>query len=410
MMLVGAVWMFAAMSVGGGMYWLIVRWRVHRDRSGRPFMRSGIDLHLDSWPTVSVIIPAHNEEQHAPELLRSLVAQSYPAFLEVIFVLDRCTDASRAALEREWARHPDASRRGVAFRIIENESCPEDWAGKCNAAAVGAAAATGERLLFTDADTLFDPLLVRASAALLEDRGLSLLSALPGVSIRHLFEATVQPMAAMELMKLFPIARANDAAHPRPFANGQFMLFTREGYDAIGGHAAVKDDLLEDLAFARAVVQVARLRAGLFIADDMLHVRMYETYRQFRHGWRRIFIEAARRRPHKLQRYAAECVFAGAGVFIAAWLSIGLGVYGLRIGDAPLGWAGIGCGAFALFVQQATLMHIFALIGVPRIAALTCAHGSVAVAGIMWQAARDLVSGKPVRWGGRDYVLTPVRD
>jgi hypothetical protein len=55
-------------------------------------------------------------------------------------------------------------------------------------------------------------------------------------------------------------------------------------------------------------------------------------------------------------------------------------------------------------------MHIFALIGVPRIAALTCAHGSVAVAGIMWQAARDLVSGKPVRWGGRDYVLKPVRD
>jgi hypothetical protein len=85
-------------------------------------------------------------------------------------------------------------------------------------------------------------------------------------------------------------------------------------------------------------------------------------------------------------------------------------VYGLRIGDAPLGWAGIGCGAFALCVQQATLMHIFALIGVPRIAALTCAHGSVAVAGIMWQAARDLVSGKPVRWGGRDYVLKPVRD
>lgn len=409
-MLVAAVWMCAAMSVAGGLYWLIVRWRVHRDRSGRPHMRSGIDLPLDAWPTVSVVVPAHNEEQHAPELLRSLVAQSYPAALEVIFVLDRCTDASRTALEREWARHPDAARRGVSLRIIENESCPADWAGKCNAAAVGTRAATGERLLLTDADTLFDPLLVRASVALMEDRGLSLLSALPGVSIRHLFEATVQPLAAMELMKLFPIARANDAAHPRPFANGQFMLFTREGYDAIGGHAAVKDDLLEDLAFARAAVQVAHLRAGLFVADDMLHVRMYETYKQFRHGWRRIFIEAARRRPHKLRRYAMECALAGAGVFIASCTSIGCGIVALRTGDDPLGWAGIGCGAFALVSQQATLMHIFALIGVPRLGALLCTHGSIAVAGIMWQAARDLVAGKPVRWGGREYVLTPVRD
>ncbi|NDC52379.1 MAG: glycosyltransferase [Actinobacteria bacterium] len=79
----------------------------------------------------------------------------------MIFVLDRCTDGTLAEL-----RAIDDPR----LVIIENGSCPEDWAGKCNAARIGAARARGELLLFTDADTWFDPRLVRATVALLRGR------------------------------------------------------------------------------------------------------------------------------------------------------------------------------------------------------------------------------------------------
>ncbi len=404
--LIVTVWTLSGFSLAGAAYWLLVRWRVHRDGRNRPSLREGLAVELPQWPSVSIIIPAHNEEAHAPDLLRSLLAQIYGGTIEIIFVLDRCTDGTRAALERELA----FSRAGAnqpTVQLIDNSECPDDWAGKCNAANRGSAIATGKLLLFTDADTTFDPALVRASVGLLRQRKLSLLSALPKVSVRSNFEAVVQPVAIMQLMKIYPIAKVNDEIKPRAFANGQFMLFTREAYDAVGGHAAVKDDLLEDIAFARRIVQVVRLRAGLFIADELLHVRMYESYAQFREGWRRIFIEACNRNPSRLFRYGLECVVVGAGVTIIGCAAIGTAIIALALGDQPLGIAGLSAGLVALVCQQLTLRRIFELVGVPQIAALAYAYGSIAVARIQWRAARDLRARKPVRWGGRHYVLNP---
>ncbi len=405
--LVVAVWILSAISIGGAGYWALFRWRVHRDGRNRPGLREGLPTQLQEWPSVSIVIPAHNEETHAPDLLRSLLAQSYAGSIEIIFVLDRCTDRTREALEQEAARSAPSALGRPVLRLVDNTECPDDWAGKCNAAHRGSALATGDVLLFTDADTTFDPSLVRAAVALLVTRDLSLLSALPAVSIRHNFESVVQPVAAMQLMKLYPIARANDHEHPRPFANGQFMLFTREGYAAVGGHVAVKDDLLEDLAFARAIVQHAKRRAGLFLADDLLRVRMYETYSQFREGWCRIFIEASRRDPAKLIRYGLECALVGAGVAVTAVASVVMGVITTARGDIPLGLAGISAGLLALVAQQWTLWRIFDLIGVPRVAALAYAYGSIEVARIQWRAARYLHMRKSVRWGGRQYILEP---
>lgn len=404
--LIVIVWVFSGLSIAGAAYWVLVRWRVHRDGRNRPSLREGLTVTMPSWPSVSIIIPAHNEEAHAPDLLRTLLAQIYGGSIEIIFVLDRCTDGTRAALEKELALSGGGASRPLV-RLIDNQDCPDDWAGKCNAANRGSAIATSELLLFTDADTTFDPALVRASVALLLQRDLSLLSALPKVSVRSNFEAVVQPVAIMQLLKIYPISRVNDEEKPRAFANGQFMLFTREAYDAAGGHTAVKDDLLEDIAFARRIVQFLGRKAGIFVADELLHVRMYESYAQFREGWRRIFIEACNRNPSRLFRYGLECVVVGAGVMFIALATIATGIAGLALGDQPLGIAGVTCGFVALVCQQITLRHIFQLVGVPQVAALAYAYGSFAVTRIQWRAARDLRAGKPVRWGGRQYVLKP---
>lgn len=404
-----AVWIVAALSVLGAIYWAIVGWRVRRDGANRPSLREGLAGSLDRWPAVSVIVPAHNEESHAPDLLKSLLAQDYAGDLEVIFVLDRCTDESHVILARVIAADAAANVRPCHVRLIDNTHCPDDWAGKCFAAHQGAQQAQGEILLFTDADTTFDPALVRASVRLLVDRKLALLSALSAVSVRHGFEAIVQPAAALQLMKQYPISRVNDPDEPRPFANGQFMMFTRESYDALGGHGAVKDALLEDLAFARRMVTVLKRKAGLFIADGLLRVRMYESYEQFCEGWKRIFIEASHRNPTRLVRYGWECLLVGAGVSAIGVLAVILGFLGWVMGDLPLGIAGILTGSIALLIQQLVLRRIFQLVGVPRIAAIAYPFAALAVARIQWRGAHDLRSGQPVRWGGRSYVLQPTR-
>lgn len=400
-------WTFSALSVAGAAYWAIVAWRVRRDGKNRPSLTEGLTGDLDHWPAVTVIIPAHNEERHAPDLLRSLLAQEYAGSIDVIFVLDRCTDGTHAALEHVCTERPTHNGR-ISVQLVDNQHCPPDWAGKCNAAHQGAQRAKGEVLLFTDADTTFEPGVIRASVKLLHDRQLALLSVLSTVSVRHLFEAVVQPVAALQLMKIYPIGRVNDERRPMPFANGQFMMFRREAYDQVGGHGAVKDALLEDLAFARQVVRVWKRKAGLFMSSGLVHVQMYETYPQFREGWRRIFIEAYHRNPRRLRRSGLECMLLGTGVAIASLGSIGAGCFAWSLGDHPLAAAGFACGALAFVVQQLTLRRIFELVGVPRVAALGYPYASLAVARIQWRGAKDLRRGAPVQWGGRSYVLEPT--
>ncbi|MSR69936.1 MAG: DUF2065 family protein [Phycisphaerales bacterium] len=400
-------WFFGALCVAGTVYWSIVAWRVRRDGNNRPSLTEGLTGSLDHWPAVSVIIPAHNEVAHAPDLLRSLLAQDYAGAIEIIFVLDRCTDGTLAALEQVASMRAAVDAR-LTVQFIDNRACPQDWAGKCNAAHQGAVRATGDILLFTDADTTFEPGVIRASVKLLILRKLSLLSVLSTVSVRHAFEAIVQPVAALQLMKIYPIARVNAQINPMPFANGQFMMFSREAYDHVGGHAAVKDALLEDLAFARLIVHACKRKAGLFLSDGLVRVQMYETYAQFREGWRRIFIEACHRNPRRLRRYGLECMLLGTGVAIAAVASLAGGALAWSLDDRPLAIAGVACGVVVLVVAQLTLRRIFELVGVPPVAALAYPYASLAIARIMWRGAKDLRRGAPVRWGGRAYVLEPT--
>jgi glycosyltransferase involved in cell wall biosynthesis len=402
-----ATWIGAVLSLAVVAYWSVFAWRAARDARGRPSLKEGLALAAPEagWGAVRVIVPAHNEERHAPTLLRSLLAQDYPGALEIVFVLDRCTDGTRAALESVMASH--SHRAGCTVRIIDNDTCPEDWAGKCNAARVGATRDGGGDaawLLFTDADTRFDPGLVRASVALAAHRGLALLSAMPQLTSGRTFERVAQPVAALQLMKLYPPERVNRAHDPRPFANGQFMLFAREAYDAIGGHAAVKDDLLEDIAFARKV-HYSKCRFGLFMPDGMLITHMYESAEQFREGWTRIFIESCHRDPRRLRRYAVVSAIIGIGGPLACVLTIAIGTVGGVMGDVPLMVGGALCGALGLLMQHLVLRGIYRLMRTPRRGVWLHWLGSASLTGILWRAASTLASGRPVRWGGRTYVL-----
>lgn len=393
------LWFLAVVAGCGCGWWLLVAARVIRDLPRIPRAPHGLSLPLTGpEPMVSVIIPAHNEEAHAPRVVRSILASQWKA-LEVIVVLDRCTDGTWEALQ------PIAAA-DARLKLVVNDSCPADWAGKCNAARVGASHATGELLLFTDADVVFDPSLLRASVAILKHRGLSLLSLLATPGVRHWFEAIVQPVAAVMLMRMYPIPRVNDPDNPRAFANGQFMLFQRSMYEKLGGHAIVRDDLLEDIAFARRV-RDAGGRGGLCTADGMLRVEMYESMAEFHKGWKRIYLEAAERAPARLRSLAMEAFVCGAVFPIVAGAAILCG--GAWRGGTmdPLATVtmvlGLGCvGALVIVAGWLNTMC-----GAPALAAIFHPLGAWLVAHCMLEAASDLDHRRPVRWGGRDYILEP---
>jgi hypothetical protein len=97
----------------------------------------------------------------------------------------------------------------------------------------------------------------------MRERKLDLLSLLSTLTFHTWFERIVQPAATLELMRQYPLALANAATDRRPFANGQFLLFTRAAYDGHRRHEAVKSSLFEDVDLARLVDARKRL-AGCF--------------------------------------------------------------------------------------------------------------------------------------------------
>lgn len=393
--------------------WCVVLGRVARTAARLGHVRDGTDAEPPpgGWAPAFVVVPAHNEERVIDACVAAMRAQDHPR-LTAIFVLDRCTDASAAIVKR----HAAADRRVV---VLENESCPPDWAGKCHAAARGAEFARTlpggddprSLLVFTDADTSFDPRLVRAAAACAEARQCGLLSLLPRLTTDHRFERLLQPVASMTLMRMYPIERVEHPRRPRAFANGQFMLFSRGAYDAVGGHAAVRDDLLEDLAFARRVVEQGG-KVSVLAADDLLTVSMYDTRAAFERGWTRIFIEACHRKPARLRHNAVRTLATGVAipllqVALAAWCAWAL-VRGPASGSDLL-WplTGFAVIAAALATQAAALCWIYGMVGAPRSGIVAYPLGSIVVARCLLSGARDLVRGRPIRWGGREYVLKP---
>jgi hypothetical protein len=387
-------------------YWGAVWWQVARTARLLPTARRGLELPLPRpEPRVCVVVPAHNEEGVIAKVAASLLGQDYPA-LRVVFALDRCTDSTAARLA-------EAIGGDARFEVVAVTGCPPEWAGKVHAvwsAVEGAEGAPGaELLLFADADTVFEPGCVRAAVALLKERGLGMLSLLSTLTCERWFERVVQPMAGFELLRQCPPLKANKAAaeRGRPFANGQFMLFERGAYEAAGGHAAVKGELLEDIALARKVVWGGG-RAGLLFADGLLRCRMYAGWGAFVRGWKRIYTEAANRKPRRLVKNALVVAvtgavlpvagFAGGAVGTAAWLGGGGPVAAMT---AVVGAAGVlaACGALLSANRQG---------GTPGWTVVLVPVGAVAVAGVLMGAAMDLLGGRATRWGGRAYTR-PVR-
>ena len=401
-MLSAVAWFLAVAVFVGWAYW-VVAW-VRAGIAARPehSIRSALEFPepAEGWPSVSIVVPVHNEERSIERCVTSLRAQTLER-IEFVFVLDRCIDGSREILER----HAAEDSRIV---LVENDSCPAGWAGKCYAARLGAERATGDRIIFTDADTWFDPNLVRAAVAMAAHRGLQLLSLLGTLETRHWFERIVQPVAAMTLLRMYPIERVNRIERHRPFANGQFMLFERAWYDRIGGHEAVKDHLLEDIAFARLVYHREGGRVGLFLADDLLTCSMYDTFDQLKAGWQRIYIEASRRRPKKLRKSARQVIGLGVAFPIIQLVTLVVAIVVISSGGVRLGVASVALVFMAVGTQAAALLRIYSLSHAPLSMVLLFPLGSWIVGRIFFDAARDLENRVPVAWAGRDYPLDPL--
>jgi glycosyltransferase involved in cell wall biosynthesis len=223
-------------------------------------------------PQVSIIVPARDEEASLATCLESLVAQTGVS-REIIVVDDHSSDRTRQIA---------ASFSPV--RVFEAAPLADGWTGKNNAVATGARAAQGQWLLFTDADTVHLPgSLARALEEARESKA-DLLSYSPEQIAVTFWEMATLPVVFAELARQYPPSKVSDPNSPAAAANGQYILIKREAYDAVGGHAAIASDILEDVALARFVKASGR-KIRFRYAADAVRTRMYRNYAQLRDGW-----------------------------------------------------------------------------------------------------------------------------
>ena len=341
-------------------------------------------------PLVSVIVPARNEERSIRSCVGSICASDYPEF-EVVVVDDRSDDAT---LDLARAIPPNCARRVVA---VEGQELPDGWMGKPWACAQGARVAQGDLLLFTDADTVHAPeLLGRAVAGLAEDEG----DALTLIG-RQIMDTFWERLVQTHMMAAF-VFRFPNPGKPRPperwrdaIANGQFILFARRAYEEIGGHEAVKGEVVEDQRLAQILCRSGK-RLTVRGGEAVFATRMYRSLGELIEGWSKNLSLATR---EAVPRWAGP-------IALPAAIVVGVAIWIVPPVVLILSLAGEGPGVWRVWSTSITGFSVLAWsLAAWRLRAplWTGLFYPLAAGVVNYIFLRSWIRGGHVEWKGREY-------
>ena len=345
-------------------------------------------------PSISVCIPARNEERNIRACVEAMLAQDYPD-LEVIVLDDRSTDATPSILA-------DIASSDPRLRPISGSDLPEGWAGKPHALYQASKAARGEWLCFVDADTFVTGEALSACYAKAIETNADMFTIMTFQITGTFWEKVVMPLVMTALSVGFSPRKVNDPKRKDAIANGQFIMIKRSVYDAIGGHESVKDQIVEDKAISE---QVKWNGYRLVVADGyaVARTRMYTSLPEMWEGWTKNIYLGLRDQPSLLVLgvFGAFLLLI-ATLFLPIWPLLGLLWY-LQGG----GWLA------ATVIAKSLILWIFLIYVRARVAkamdisawyAFTTPLGAAIFAAMMLTSTWKVLSGKGVTWKGRMYT------
>ena len=195
---------------------------------------------------VSILIPARNEESSIRECLEALRTQQYDP-LEIIVLDDNSTDSTPQIIKS--IANPDAR-----IRMIDGVVAPDGWIGKQWACEQLYKEAKGKYLLFVDADTVLAQDTVSAAVYESRNKGIDLLTVVPQRIASCVTERILYPFVDWAIFCWMPMTTAHKVKNPYlSAAFGQFMLFTRDAYEKIGRHSAIRNNPLDDITLGRII-------------------------------------------------------------------------------------------------------------------------------------------------------------
>jgi cellulose synthase/poly-beta-1,6-N-acetylglucosamine synthase-like glycosyltransferase len=356
---------------------------LHGNRSIR-FLKDLPPL-VGALPRVSILIPARNEERNLEEALRSVLALDYEN-LEIDVIDDRSTDRTGEILDRMAAAEP-------RLRVVRVRELPAGWLGKNHALWLGAEKATGDFLLFTDADVVLEPSSLRRAVQVMVADGLDHLTASPEIARPSvLFELFIGAFSLFFALFTRPW-KAKDPRSPHYVGIGAFNLVRATAYRAVGGHRTIAMRPDDDLKLGK-LLKTRGFRQEFVFGQGALRVEWYTSVRELIQGLMKNAFSGVDYRV----RVVAVATVIQLAVFVwpflalllipgaARWLNLAsvLTLVGLCWINAPLAgvrrWHGVG---FPL----ATLLFLY----------------------ILWRATLLTLWNDGIDWRGTHYPLAELR-
>ncbi len=333
--------------------------------------------------TLSIIVPAMEEEEDLGRLLKDLETQNLPSSYprpEVIVVVGPSRDRTLQVAQ---------AGKGVS-RVISESPLPPGWVGKNWACEEGSRAASGDVLLFLDADVRLSPEALQSALAEMEEERADLVTFAARVVMVGFWERVVLPLYVQFVLTYFMPHRVNRPESKRAMANGQFLMISRERYERVGRHERIRGVVLEDVKLAEEVKSTGG-RIRLAWAPEMVSTRMYAT--------RKELYEGLTKNIHGTQFKAWRQVLFLLGV---SYLFLSPFVLVLVAAFLGLTWWVVAGGILILltFAKQAVLQRA---LGAPVRYALTYPLGIGFYLAMLSSSIAKGVGGKGVRWKGRTY-------
>jgi chlorobactene glucosyltransferase len=371
------------------------------------------NLPTGNLPFVSVIIPARNEEAKLGRCLASLIEQNYINY--EIVVVDDCSTDRTAQIIEEFAQK---SARITAVKALEKSP---GWLGKCSALVQGYAHASGEYLLFTDADTWHRPNSIRDSVRYALALKADLVSFMPVQELGSFWERVIMPVLLGSFLCGDPFNKINDQKNPRAYAFGQYMMIKRSAYDAVGGHSSVHNQILDDITLSR---NIKKNGFRVFAADGtpLYTVRMYNDLQSVWAGWVKNVYTFMDCNPFALAaallliNCGMICPLLHASWLAAAWLSAaGTAATGLAtatsIVDSSILAQSRSIWLTGMVLSEIILMFVWFQLSTQYYRGIRWYHvfllplGSLMVTALYLDSARRIYTGVKTSWKNREYSV-----
>jgi glycosyltransferase involved in cell wall biosynthesis len=333
---------------------------------------------------ISAIVPARDEEASIAGCIESLARQ--PEIDQILVVNDQSTDKTAEIVCRLMARVPN-------LRLLETQGVPEGWVGKNHAVALGAREATNPWLLFTDADAEHEPGAAAKALQVAHETNAALVSFSPEQVLEKWYEKALIPFIYCRLARKFSYDAVNDPASPDAAANGQFLMIRRDAYDAVGGHASVAAEVLEDVALAQRVKSAGH-RLAFHSGKGIVRVRMYRSFASMWEGWTKNLYKLIGGTPKAILR-EMESAFP--------WIVLLVLLLGIKFPFALF------AGVWLLIFRQINYGSELTRNQFPFSLILYYVPAVGLYAGVLWASYQRHVQGT-VEWKGREYpVQAPGR-